>query len=238
MRPPDPTRPRHPIPWPKVLYRRLTLHYEEIPSGQKTLDAEDGLNINPPCAYFYIGICHPRFGDKAIIFRAIPKPSLHVCPFDTGGLWADNIITHERLSVEQKRALVARYDLTAIDYIDRFRDWGRSSYEKPSDYVNRVVPREAFAPEINVVASGTDGGSWMWEGRVVRDRVIDSLTPVDLFLQTHQLDEYDKWLRDQPEISTAEHKKHLEQVLALFRDAGLTAPAQAANQYLRELQLW
>lgn len=238
MRPPDPKRPKHALNWTEVLYYRLSLQYERIPTGTQTAEAEDGLHIHPPCAYFYIGSCHPRFGDNAIVFICSHDTRSHITPFDTGGLWKDHLVTEAPLDEDGKRDLLARYDFEPDSYLDKFRTWGRSNYSKSREYVERKPPRAAYVPEIDSSKSGPDGGSWTWEGRTPRDTVAEAIEPLHVFLNSNQIDEYDQWLRDNPAIPASAKTENIEKLIRLHLDAKHLAPGEAATRYLAERELW
>ncbi len=71
--------PGNTVRWQEVLHKRITARHDELPQGEQTKRAEDGLELSSS-AYFYIGRCDPSFSEHVVIFDRPTHPDTSVAP--------------------------------------------------------------------------------------------------------------------------------------------------------------
>lgn len=229
------TGPSHPrSDWRWVIVRRLRLEHHLLPSGEKTAEAERGLQLDP-CAYFYVGRCEPEFSDYAIAYEDHNSFESEVSPFDSGGLWFGHVLTKIRLNDERDRQEFVRKNTLPHDaYGVLFEGWVSSNYPDRRDYIEGSCPASCYAADVNI-EEGADARSWTWELRVEKQHFPDVfLRPTALCISEPKLQQLSQWVIGEGSFASNERSSLLSTINDLYVDPAGMGSGFAMNDWLKE----
>lgn len=231
--------PGNTVRWQEVLHKRITARHDELPQGEQTKRAEDGLELSSS-AYFYIGRCDPSFSEHVVIFDRPTHPDTSVAPFDTGGFWYDHVVTSPPTANGEKADYVRRHSLTADDKCRaQFTTWGARAFPDCGSYIFGSVPPTAlYAIGLDLDASSRDSRCWTWEGRLPKAAAHNATAAQRLFMQRHHYAQYVTWVRNNPSLLAADSIDHLRLVASIYVDAGVTSGGDAANGWIAKNGIW
>lgn len=171
-----------------------------LPAGQKTLEAEAGLGLEPSW-YWYVARAETAFGHGVFFWRAQdqgwPDGARGVCPFDTGGLWHGHVRTAPvTLTPQARRAFVATSGHVLEAWTRTVSDALRRHYAPVAEYVSGAPPN----PGVDGILGPPDNDSraWVWEARVARDNVVDNVVVTRLYWSDEDRLDFLNWLEDSP----------------------------------------
>lgn len=229
------TGPSHPrSDWRWVIARRLRLEHHLLHSGDKTAEAEKGLQLEP-CAYFYVGRCEPEFSDYAIAYEDYDSFESHISPFDSGGLWFGHVVTKVTLANEHDRQQFLRENTLPHDaYGILFERWVSSSYGTRSEYVEGSCPAACYATDVEI-DEGADARSWTWELRVEKQKFPNvSLKPTALCISQPKLQQLSQWVIGEGSFAPNERSSLLSTLHNLYIDPDGAGSGFAMNDWLKE----
>lgn len=229
---PDDDVPDDDPPWTKTLYLRLTGQLDQAGRGVKTIAAERILGIEES-SYYYLGYCHPEFGDLVVAHR--PKmrseaTNFRTSPFDTGGLAHDFIPTFKTLNRPQKSELVRRQTHDGNAYWLPFSTWINQSFRSIAHYVRGQKPAKTYVDVIDIDATD-DPRAWVWEGRLLALSYSKHPLPARrIFASELQVREYANWIRETKVLERASAAAHVRHVRRLSKETN--EPVTEMQKYL------
>lgn len=229
------TGPSHPrSDWRWVIARRLRLEHHLLPSGEKTAEAERGLQLGP-CAYFYVGRCEPEFSDYAIAYEDYDSFESEVSPFDSGGLWFGHVTTKATLVDEHDRMDFLRMNTLPHDaYGILFESWVSSAYSDRSEYVEGLRPASCYAGDVSI-EEGADARSWTWELRVEKRFFPEvHLRPKALCISLPKLQQLSQWVIGEGSFAQNERSTLLSTIHDLHIDPAGLGSGFMMNDWLKE----
>lgn len=234
----DPANERR-TTWLEVFHSRLNGQHHALPPGEKTKEAEDGLEIGR-CSYYFIGRCEPAFGDSAILFEK-PDGPCAVLPFDTGGLWHNHFEPMLGIMTPQeKRAFLQLYTMSGNSFLPQLENWGRASFSTFRCYAEGEPPSSPYMNRMRIDVTDADPRAWSWEGRYPHSNSeAKPMRPRKVFISRGRLAEYGMWLLASKTLTATKKSQCWQKISNIAEIVHDEASGWAANHYLIEIEpLW
>lgn len=221
----------HPLDWREVLYRRLAGDLLAIPSGQKTMEAEEALSLGRN-VYYYIGRSVPEFGSHTVAhdpYMTVEGLTFKSSPFDTGGIVADYISLCTPLTSNEKRELVAQQTFSELDYVSPMDSWLDAAFSDRRHYVTGKKPSCSSVAVIDL--EHCDPPAWTWEGRIpVNEYTGPPMAPVRVFMKEHEYALYSEWLPYQTFLDEDQAFDHIDMLDSLLEI--VECPAESMSEFI------
>jgi hypothetical protein len=203
----------------------------------KTSEAEEGLRIKSSC-YFYLFRTDQEFGYVVFVWTPAREDWAAgdggACPFDTGGLWHDRMVTDPVLRTgDEKRAFFARHDCPLDSCASRFSSYLERNYVGTEEaYIDGHPPAEGVAEIFK--APPNNARSWTWEVRIRRDRLPGGIELERITWNEEQVRSFVDWIRNDSRFDLATKRK-LQSIVKTtsLSSAPGTGAAQIAAEHLK-----
>jgi hypothetical protein len=176
--------------WRHIVTCRLASDYQHIASSDRTKEAETGLAISPPCAYWFFSRVDDLYGSVLMVWRSVDGADLsseylQVAPYDTGGLWHGHIKMSRTFSPACKRSHVRNWSTTPEHCIPLFLDWLRNVFSDSGKYV-AGTERPRYVLQDHMPPSGNNCPAWSWELRCPKVTDLTKFFTLDAIFMTKE----------------------------------------------------
>ena len=198
---PEPRKSR--VDWRVSLTNIVRRQWGLRKPSPNTIQAETGLGIDGTPYYFFAMHTERAFGFAVFFFQARRKSAWQdevngATPFDSGGLWHDNLRTTRPINDHQKRKIFRTNQYSLSTWVREFNRYIHNNYNSINKYIYGERPSIGVAPIIPKPPNTSR--AWTWEVRVPINLMYTGMELMYGFMSEEDGERYRDWLWNDSEF--------------------------------------